>query len=83
MNRIGLGKRWLAGVVLVAGGCGAIPEFLVDAGREAAKEALEKSVEEAVGQVVNGVVNDLWDSNDLARLLEADGEGERDDDRRR
>lgn len=79
MNRIGLGKRWLAGVVLVAGGCGAIPEFLVDAGREAAKEALE----EAVGQVVNGVVNDLWDSNDLAHLLEADGEGERDDDRRR
>ncbi len=79
MNRIGLGKRWLAGVVLVAGGCGAIPEFLVDAGREAAKEAIE----EAVGQVVNGVVNDLWDSNDLAHLLEADGEGERDDDRRR
>ena len=79
MNRKGLGKRWLAGVVLVAGGCGAIPEFLVDAGREAAKEAIE----EAVGQVVNGVVNDLWDSNDLAHLLEADREGERDDDRRR
>ena len=78
MNRIGLGKRWLAGVVLAAGGCGALPDFLLDAGREAAKEALEKSVEEAVEQVVNGVVDDLWNSNDMSRLLEADDEGGRD-----
>ena len=83
MNRTVLGKRWLAGVVLAAGGCGALPDFLVDAGREAAKEALEKSVEEAVEQVVNGVVDDLWNSNNVSRPLEADDEDGRDADRRR
>ncbi len=83
MNRIGFGKRWLAGVVLVVGGCGAIPDFLVDAGRDAAKEALEKSAKEAVEQVVNGFVEDLWDSDDVLGPLEVDDEGGSDADRRR
>ena len=83
MNRMGSGKKWFACVVLVVGGCGAFPDFLVDAGRDAAKEALEKSVKEAVEQVGNGVVDDLWNSNDVSRPLEADDEGGRDADRRR
>ncbi len=74
MNRIGLGKRWLTCVVLAVGGCGAFPDFLVDAGRDAAREALEKSVEEAVEEVVNGILNDLWDLSDAAQALEAEGE---------
>ena len=83
MNRTGLGKRWLAGVVLAAGGCGALPEFLVEAGRNAAKEALEKSAREAVEQVVLGIVDDLWNSNAVSRPLEADDEGGRDAERER
>ncbi len=74
MNRIGLGKIWLACVVLAAGGCGAVPDFLQEAGRDAAKEALEKSVEEAVAEVVNGVVGDLWDLSDASPALEPEGE---------
>ena len=74
MNRIGLGKRWFACVVLAVGGCGAFPDFLLDAGRDAAREALEKSVEAAVEEVVNGVVEDLWDFSDASQALEAEGE---------
>ena len=39
MNRIGLGRSWLACVFLVAGGCGAFPDFLLDAGRDAVQES--------------------------------------------
>ncbi len=74
MNRTGLGKRWLAGVPLAAGGCGAVPDFLADDGRDAAQNALEKSVEAAGEEFVSGVVNDLWDLSDATQAQEADGE---------
>ena len=77
MNRLGSGKRWLACVVLAVGGCGAFPDFLVDAGRDAAKEALEKSVEEAVEEVFGGVVGSFRNSIDGLRPLEADDEAGR------
>ena len=80
MNRVGFGKRLLVCVVLVAGGCGALPGFLVDTGRDAVNEALEKSVEDAVAESVNGVVDDLWDLSDVSRPPEADDEGEGDAD---
>ncbi len=83
MNRLGFGKRWLAGAVLLVGGCGAVPDFLVDAGRDAAKKALEESARQAVEQVVNGFVDDLWDSNDVFGPLAADDEDVSDADRRR
>lgn len=80
MNRLAFVKRWLACVVLLAGGCGTLPDFLVEAGRDAAKEALEKAVEEAVEEAVNGVVDDLWDLSDVPHPLEVDSEGDRDAD---
>ena len=74
MNRNGLGKRWLAGIPLAAGGCGAIPDFVADAGREAAQDALEKSVEAAVEDFVSGIVKDMWDVSDALPTQEADDE---------
>ncbi len=83
MNRIGSRRRLLVCAVLLAGGCGALPDFLVDAGRGAAKEALEESVEDAIDEVVNGVVDDLWDLSDVSHALEVDDAGGRDTDRGR
>ena len=74
MNRIGFDKRWLACVVLVVGGCGAVPDFLLEAGRDAAKETLEKSIEEAIENVLGGGVDDLWNSIDMPRPLDTDDE---------
>ncbi len=79
MNRFGSGKRWLACVALGFGGCGAIPDFLVDAGREAAKDALEEAVEE----VLSGVADDLWNSIDGFRPRESDDGAGRDAGRER
>ena len=79
MNRMRFGIGMLTGVVFVVGGCGAVPEFVVDAGREAAKEAIENAVEDAVGAAVGGVVggvaDDLWDVSGVAGLPEAADEG--------
>lgn len=83
MKRIGLSMRWIACGALAVGGCGAFPDFLVDAGRDAAKEALEKSVEEAVEEILTGVVADIRDSIDVLPAPEADDEAARDTDRRR
>lgn len=80
MNQLAFGKRWLVCIVLLAGGCGTLPDFLVEAGRDAAKEALEKSVEEAVEEAVNGIVDIPGILSDVPHPLEADSEGERDAD---
>ena len=80
MDLVGFGKRLLASVGLVAGGCGTLPEFFVDAGRDAAKETLRKSVEETVERAVNGVVEELWDLSGVSPPPEADDEGKRDAD---
>ncbi len=81
MFRMGYGKRLLVSAALTAGGCGAIPDIIMDAGREAAKEAIEKSIEDAVGEAVegafNGVADDLWDLSGVSRAPEADDEGYR------
>ena len=80
MTATKLGKRWLACFVLLAGGCGAIPDFMVDAGRDAAKDVLEEAVEEAARGVVQGLVDELEDLSDLSLPLEVDGDSERDAD---
>ena len=86
MNRIGFGKRWLVCVVFVTGGCGTMPDFLLDAGRDAVQEtleqavknAVEKALEQVIGQAVeqtaDGVLDDLLDPSDASPALENDGE---------
>ena len=44
------GWKWASCSVLLVGGCGAIPEFMVDAARASAKEAIEQSVHDLVGE---------------------------------
>lgn len=64
MKRLDCGKTWLACAALLSGGCGAFPNFIVDAARSSAKEALE----EAVGDAVDGVIDDS-----IGALLDSDG----------
>ena len=61
MKRIGIGKRWLACVALLGGGCGAIPDIIVDAAWLSAKEALQEAVGDAVDDVIDGTVGELLD----------------------
>ena len=61
--------------VLLIGGCGAVPEFIVDAAWASAKETIEQSVHDKVGDLLDFDnpwlpfggefdVNDLLDSED-------------------
>ena len=59
MNRLGIGRRWLACAALLGGGCGAIPDIIVDAARSSAKEALQEAVGDAVGGIVDDTVAEL------------------------
>ena len=54
MNRTGFGKRWLACAALLVGGCGAVPDFIVDAAWSSGKEAIQG----AVGDAVDGAIDD-------------------------
>lgn len=54
MNRWRIGRWWLASAVLWGGGCGAIPDIILDPARASAKEALQ----EAVGNAVDGIIED-------------------------
>ena len=69
------GWKWVSCSVLLIGGCGAIPEFIVDAAWASAKETIEQSVHDKVGDLLDfdspllpfggGFdVNDLLDSED-------------------
>ncbi len=69
------GWKWVSCSVLLVGGCGAIPEFIVDAARSSAKETIEQSVHDKVGDLLDFDnpllpfggefdLNDLLDSED-------------------
>lgn len=47
------GRKWVSCSVLLVGGCGAIPEFIVDAARSSAKETIEQSVHDKVGDLLD------------------------------
>ena len=61
MNRIGVSRRWLACAALLGGGCGAIPDIVVDAARSSAKEALEEAVGDVIDDVIDDAVGELLD----------------------
>lgn len=82
------GWKWVSCSVLLVGGCGAIPEFIVDAAWSSAKETIEQSVHDRVADLLdfeNSLlpfggefdVNDLLDSEDL--LPPFDGVGSNED----
>ena len=44
------GRKWVLFSVVFVGGCGTIPEFVVDAAWASAKETIEQSVQDKVGE---------------------------------
>lgn len=80
MKRIVLGKRWLACVALLGGGCGAIPDIVVDAAWLSAKEALQEAVGDAVDDVIDDTVGELLDFDDFEFPFAEQSEDEEDDD---
>ncbi len=81
------GWKWVSCSVLLVGGCGTIPEFIVDAAWASAKESIEQSVHDKVGDLLdfdNSLlpfggefdVNDLLDSEDALPPFEDVGDNE-------
>lgn len=70
------GWKWVSCSVLLVGGCGAIPEFIVDAAWASAKETIEQTVHDKVGDLLD-FDNPLFpfggefDLNDLLDLEDA------------
>lgn len=58
--------RLLACTVLVAGGCGAVPDIVIETARERAIQAIENTVGNAVDDVIDGTFGELLDLDDLA-----------------
>ena len=78
MTRLGFGKKWFACTALLAGGCGAIPDLIVDAALSSAREALQDAVADAVEGIVDDAVDDLLDLDDFEFLFEEQSEDEED-----
>ena len=45
--------KWASCAALLVGGCGAIPDFVVDAARSSAKETIEQSVHDTVADLLD------------------------------
>lgn len=65
MKRLGIGKRWLPCAALLGGGCGAIPDIIVDAAWLSAKVALQEAVGDAVDGAIDDTVGELLDFDDF------------------
>ncbi len=81
------GWKWVSCSVLLIGGCGAIPEFIVDAAWASAKETIEQSVHDKVADLLDFEnplfpfggeldVNDLLDAEDTLPPLDEVGSNE-------
>ena len=57
--------RWVACAALMAGGCGAIPDIIVDEAKSSAKEALQEAVENVIDEVIEETVDGLFDHADF------------------
>lgn len=77
MNGTVLRGRWVACAALLAGGCGAIPDIIVDAARSSAKEALQEAVENVIDEVIDDTVDELLDHADFEfpSIHESEDEG--------
>ena len=45
--------KWASCAALLVGGCGAVPDFVVDAARSSAKETIEQSVHDKVADLLD------------------------------
>ncbi len=72
--------RWVACAALLAGGCGAIPDIIVDAARSSAKEALQEAVENVIDDVIEDTVDELLDYADFELPVLHESEDEEDGD---
>ncbi len=81
------GWKWVSCSVLLVGGCGTIPEFIVDAAWSSAKETIEQSVHDKVGDLLDFDnplltfggefdLNDLLDSEDALPPFDDVGDNE-------
>ncbi len=80
MNGPVLCGRWVAYAALMAGGCGAIPDIIVDAARSSAKEALQETVENVIDEVIEDTVDELLDHADFEFPSIRESEDEEDGD---
>ena len=77
MKRMTLNRGGLVWVALLAGGCGAMPDLLVETMKSSAKEALQGAVEDVVDEVIDDAVGQLLDYADLeAALVDETGDAE-------
>lgn len=65
MKRRGLNTIFLVGCAGAAGGCGAIPDFLVEAARTSAEEALRETVDGVIDTVFEESLSGLLDFSGL------------------
>ena len=85
------GWKWVSCSVLLVGGCGTIPEFIVDAAWSSAKETIAQSVHDGVADLLDFDnpllpfggefdVNDLLDSEDARPPFDEVGDDEEEPD---
>jgi hypothetical protein len=69
---------WALGIccALLVGGCGAVPDLIVDEVRSSAKEAFQEAVGEMVDEAIGEVFGEFLDVEDLPMPFETEGEGE-------
>lgn len=65
MNGTVLRGGWVVCGALLAGGCGAIPDIIVDAAKSSAKEALQEAVESVIDDVIDDTFDELIDQTDF------------------
>lgn len=69
--KIRLGLGFLFGISVLAGGCGNIPEALLDSARESAKDAIQEEMEEVFDEMSDEILDfDLLEAD----ILEVDDE---------
>ena len=59
MNGTVIRGRWFACAALLAGGCGTVPDVIVDTAKSSAKEALRKAVDGVIDSVFEDTLDDL------------------------
>lgn len=62
-------RRLLACAALLAGGCGAIPDIIVEAARSSAKKAIQEAVEDVIDDVIDDTADELFDYVDVESLF--------------
>jgi hypothetical protein len=56
---------WLAYAGLLAGGCGSIPDVIVDSARSSAQENFQQAIENVINDVIEETIAELFDLADF------------------